>query len=186
MTSTQSYQEIPEFIMVDAARFADMIDLRLRLYRRDQEDIFHELVRSGYESLAKYSSGTASEHTYVYRVMQLCASQIISRYNRNCRKTFLFEEQYPEDEEYGNRTVTPTSDSGYFPDIVGKVHVRDILSRFSRLQRKIAELAMEGNSCSEIVAELGISTAAVNSQKRKMRKIVKNLHSGCPDSGKDG
>lgn len=174
MENTTKYTGVDAFIIAYAVKFTNTINNKLNLCGREDEDIFQELVISGCASQRTYRKGAVSEKTFVYRGMERCSVDLLRKYNRDCRKSFLYEEQPLEETDEGEPLSSPLEIVDA-PDIVGQAHVRDVFSHFTPLQRRIAELSMDEKSLNEIAEALGTTIGAVRAQKAKMQEIVKKL-----------
>lgn len=183
MENTTNYTGVATFIIAYAVKFTNTINKKLDLRGRDDEDIFHELLIRGCTSQRVYREGAVSEKTFVYRSMERLSADLLRKYHRNCRKSFLYAEPLIEESDEG-APFAPPLEIIDTPDIIGQAHVSDILAHFTPMQKTIAELSMNEKSLSEIADTLGTTIGVVRAQKDKMREMLKTLLRGQQDSGR--
>lgn len=177
MTYLEKYKGIEPLIIDMARAYAGETNDKLHLRGRDNEDLLQEFIVCGWTAWKEYRPGALSLKAYITTCLSRQQIDLIRKYTRDCRKAFLYETQEPEERD-GECTPSLWDTCTEPSDIVGKVHVEDIISHFTPRQQGIALLLLDGKSLKDIAASTGLTVGLVRAEKRKIQQKVKNLYGG--------
>lgn len=166
--SVKQDKELASIIERAARRCAKIVDSELNLLGRDHEDLLQEFRIAGYALAAEYRQGELSLASFIFGRLQWKQVDIARRYEADCRKVFVIQEQEPDDVQ------TPLwremqAHEEIRQDIAGQADVGILLRELDEEERTLADSLIETQCMARTVKDLGMKRARAEYLLKKIR-----------------